>query len=320
MKKNFYWAYMMNISYHFWSDESTPAPGWYLPKQYRETNDVDLQVWDDTIQFLADCKYNLVLLDVGDGIKYESHPEISAPDAWDKDFLKKKLDEIRALGMTPIPKLNFSAGHDTWMKKYRRMISTPEYYRVCADLIKEVCEAFDYPELFHLGFDEENFTDQQGFEMITIRGEDLWFHDLNFLADECAKYSARPWIWSDYIWTHEDAFLKRMSKDILQSNWYYHGFNDNLPDSGPHPFKKWMGAYELLDKHGFDQIPTCSCWNINTNTKETIAHCKHKLSEEHLAGIMVAPWLSTTAENSNDLLRNAHRFYLDRQEIYPESL
>lgn len=320
MDNKFYWAYMMHISFHFWDDESSPARGMYLAPRYKETNDVDLEVWDETIKYLADCKFNLLLLDVGDGIQYESHPEISAPDAWDKDFLKKKLDEIRALGITPIPKLNFSAGHDTWMKKYRRMISTPEYYRVCADLIKEVSEAFDYPELFHLGFDEEDMENQQGFEMITIRGEDLWFHDLNFLAGECSRYGARPWIWSDYIWEHQDAFLKRMSKDILQSNWYYQEFQDNFPENSPWPFKKWMDAYELLDKHGFDQIPTGSDWVNNVNMRQTIGYCKDKLSKEHLKGVMTAPWLSTTRINSFDLLRNAQRFHYGRQEHYPETL
>ena len=319
MDKKFYWGYMLSISEHMWADETTKPGGWYLPTPYKETNDTDITVWDNTVKFVAEHKYNLLLLDVGDGIKYESHPEISAPDAWDKDFLKKKLDEIRAYGMIPVPKLNFSAGHDTWLKKYRRMISTPEYYKVCADLIKEVCEAFDYPELFHLGFDEEDFTNQQSFEMIIIRGDDLWFHDLDFLAKECMKYGARPWIWSDYVWEHEEVFLKRMSKDILQSNWYYNPFKDNLPSS-PYNFKRWIDCYELLDKNGFDQIPCCSCWVNNTNVRQTVAYCKDKLSEEYLKGILVAPWLRTLRVNKHDLLRNAERLYLAREEYYPETL
>lgn len=320
MDKKFYWGYMINISYHMWGDESTVSTGWYLPKNsYKETNDVDVEVWDETVKYLADHKFNLLLIDVGDGIKYESHPEISAPDAWDKDFLKKKLDEIRACGITPVPKLNFSTGHDTWLKKYRRMISTPEYYKVCADLIKEVCEAFGYPELFHIGFDEEEVDNQVGFEMRIERGEALWFHDLNFIAGECAKHGARPWMWSDYIWGHKDSFLKNVSKDILQSNWYYNPFRDDLPSS-PHPLRTWIDAYEVLDKNGFDQIPTCSCWVNNTNIRQTMGYCKDKLSEEHLNGILVAPWLHTIRSNSHDLLRNAQRFYFARKEHYPETL
>jgi hypothetical protein len=130
----------------------------YLDGPVSELNETDVETWDEIMRFIAERKYNMVVIDCGDGIKYDSHPEISAPDAWDKDFLKKKLAEIRALGMEPIPKLNFSCCHHTWLKEYRRMVSTPVYYNVCADLIREVCDLFDGPEFFHLGLEEEEYA------------------------------------------------------------------------------------------------------------------------------------------------------------------
>ena len=152
MANKFMWTFFMYLSNHMWGDDTTPDISWFMPPYYEEKNNTDVDVWDKSMKFLSECQYNTVIIDIGDGLKLESHPEIAAPDAWDKDFLKKKLDEIRALGITPIPKLNFSAGHDTWMKKYRRMVATPEYYAFCSDVIKEVCEVFDSPEYFHIGF------------------------------------------------------------------------------------------------------------------------------------------------------------------------
>ena len=149
------WSYLLHLSTHMWDDEHSASRGYYLPSQYTPENNVDLATWDETVRALGERKYNMVIIDLGDAVKYESHPEISAPDAWDKDFLKKKLDEMRALGIEPIPKLNFSACHHTWLKEYTRMVSSPIYYKVCADLIGEVCELFGNPRLFHLGFDEE---------------------------------------------------------------------------------------------------------------------------------------------------------------------
>ena len=35
------------------------------------------------------------------------------------------------------------------------MVSTPEYYKVCADVIRDTAEVFGTPRYFHLGFDEE---------------------------------------------------------------------------------------------------------------------------------------------------------------------
>ena len=41
--------------------------------------------------------------------------------------MRKELDRMRALGLEPLPKLNFSTCHDAWLKDYHRMISTPQY-------------------------------------------------------------------------------------------------------------------------------------------------------------------------------------------------
>ena len=179
MKNNLMWPYLIHLSEHMWADALTPSWFKYLEPSYSENNMVDFAVWDDTIKFLAECKYTHVLIDVGDAVKYERRPEISAPNAWAKDFLKKKLDEIRALGMKPIPKLNFSTCHDTWLKKYARMTSTEEYYAATSDCIAEVAELFDSPEYFHLGFDEEIplYQVNNGYEMCVTRGKTLWWHD-----------------------------------------------------------------------------------------------------------------------------------------------
>jgi len=317
VKNDMIWAYMLKLSTHMWDDESTPAPAWYLEPTYTEENKIDLSVWDDTVKFLAERQYNLVLIDVGDGIKYESHPEISAPNAWDKDFLKKKLSEMRALGLEPIPKLNFSACHDTWLKEYRRMLSTPIYYRVCADLIREVCEVFFYPRLFHLGFDEETYDLQKNYECAIIRGAKLWWNDLFYLCAECEKHGARPWVWSDYIWNNQELFLKNMPKSVLQSNWYYGRFRQ-YPESDSR--RVMIDAYELLDKHGYEQIPTGSTWQADPNLYQTVAHGKACLTPSLLKGFLAAPWQYTVKESRFTIMDDAERMFIARQKLYPETL
>lgn len=316
MKKDMIWAYMLFLSDHMWQDEYS-KPLKYMESPYGENIDTDIETWDAIMPFLAERKYNLVLIDVGDGIKYESHPEISAPNAWDKDFLKAKLAEMRALGLEPIPKLNFSTCHDTWLKEYRRMVSTPAYYRVCADLIKEVCEVFDYPRFFHLGCDEEGVELQKNYEMIVVRNADLWWHDFHFLCNECEKHGARPWIWSDYLWKNEELFVKNMPKSVLQSNWFYHQFKDynDVPSR-----KRMIDCYELLDKLGYDQVPTGSTWACTQNLHQTVAHGKACISEEHLLGFMTAAWIRTRKEDFYGLCCDADRLYTARTRIYPETL
>ena len=316
------WSYLIHLSAHMWDDEFSVPEGLYLKNGYRETNGTDLEIWDDTIKFLAECKYTHVLIDVGDALKYERHPEISAPDAWDKDFLKKKLDEIRALGMTPIPKLNFSTCHDTWLKKYRRMISTPEYYEACTDCIREVSEVFGSPEYFHLGFDEE-FPDYQiacQYDTCTVRGEHLWWHDLNLFVKECEKWGSRAWVWSDYYWHHKDIFIKRMSKEILQSNWFYGNIKNYTEEEKKGYFAlNAVDAYSELSELGFDQVPTSSTWESTWNTYQTVC-LGHERITSGLYGFMTAPWKFTCARDKFVLKDDAYRLYLARKEIYPETL
>lgn len=317
MKQPMMWCYLLHLSKHWYTDETSPT-GWYLPG-YTYENATDLETWDKTVAFLAAHGYNTVLIDVGDAVQYESHPEVSAPDAWSKDFLKKKLDEIRALGMEPIPKLNFSTAHDSWLGEYGYMVSSTPYYKVCADLIREVCEIFGWPRLFHLGFDEEREMFQTNFGISIIRGEDLWWHDLEFLCRECEKHGARPWIWSDYIWHHKDVFVKRMSKSILQSNWFYYHFNEAFYKRD-HKFNEIL-SYELLDELGFDQVPTCSSFTMyKFNPYQTVAFVKDRMNPTHIKGIMTAPWIPTQANYLYDLYDDAYRLYYARKTHYPETL
>ena len=317
MSEPMIWSYLIHLSTHMWGDGSEPSNQWYPSRFYSENNNVDLAVWDEVVAWLGERKYNMLIIDLGDAVKYESHPEISAPDAWDKDFLKKKLDEIRALGIEPIPKLNFSCGHHTWLKQYNRMVSTPVYYQVCADLIKEVCELFGYPRLFHLGFDEE-VPYQPGLEKVMIRGEKLWWHDLFYMAAECEKYGARPWVWSDYYWDFPEVFKKNMPKSILQSNWYYYPLMDHPKDSRPY---LRIHTYEYLDELGYDQVPTSSsCHGAPQNNHQTVAYAKDKLTPELLKGFMVAPWYMTTPQTRFALLNDADRLYFAREALYPETL
>ena len=314
------WAFFMYLSNHMWADEYSRPLGQYLPPRYEENNNVDVAIWDETVKFIAERQYNMVVIDVGDGMKYDSRPEISAPDAWDKDFLKKKLDEMRALGLEPIPKLNFSCFHDTWLKKYRRMISTPEYYAACADVIREVCEAFGNPRFIHLGLDEECLRYVGGGEATHIRGKALWWHDAYFYFEEAKKNGARPWVWADPFWYDPDTFAEKMPRDVLISNFYYNIIKFKFPEESIG--KTMVESYEKLDKLGFMQIPCCSScegWGAQ-NTFQTMSLAKDKMTDELVLGFMMVPWRRTEPVYEFEIKNNAHQLYDARCQVYPETL
>lgn len=322
MANELIWSYLIHLSNHMWDDPLSGPRGAYRKPSYEENNNTDLAVWDEVIKNLGIFRFNTVVIDLGDAVQYESHPEIAAPDAWSRDFLRKKLDEIRALGIEPIPKLNFSACHDYWMKDYHRMVSTPVYYAFCRDIIKEVCELFDSPRLFHLGMDEETYRYQRYCDVAIIRNRPLWVHDLSFFAEECRKNNARPMMWGGMAKFYREAFENEVDRDIVMTTGFYGRYVHPWEEPKSEDPEAFYGPdlYRFYNKLGFDQIPCGSTWNYHRNQEQLLGFGKNELDPAHLLGYMTASWLHTKPRERYGLLHDAEKFYYARKEWYPETL
>ncbi|MBQ3049862.1 MAG: hypothetical protein IJC94_07905 [Oscillospiraceae bacterium] len=315
MKTPEIWSYLIHLGGNMWYDEGADLPflGEEGFSEYRDYLLCDEAVWDEVIKFLPTQGINTVIVDLAEGVRYDSHPELAIKGSWSKEKLLKKLDDIRALGMTPIPKINFSACHDAWLQDYSKMLSTEKYLQVAADLIDEVCDMFGNPELFHLGMDEENAPLQEGYNYSVIRGEKQWWSDFYFFMNRVEKNGARAWVWSDYYWDHPDLFKKHMPKEVLQSNWYY----------GRDFFKGKDGKYNTsvqtyidLEEMGYDQVPTASTWGSPSNEVRTVLFCRDNIAPERLKGFMTAPWQFTIPGCKYPLLADAASFAEARRQGY----
>ena len=297
VQNNMIWANLLHLSVNMW-DDTTPLS--YRNSNYKFTtcNETikrgyqpslffDEDVWNTILKDMSAVGMNMVVIDLGDAILYDSHPEIAVKNAWTPEKLKNELAKMRKLGLEPIPKLNFSTTHDIWLGEYSRMVSTKKYYDVCRDLIHEVIDLFDTPRFFHLGMDEETAGYQRNLDYVVIRQNDLWWGDLYFYIGEVEKKGVRSWIWSDYAWNHPDIFFKKMPKSVLQSNWFYGSSLDKEKS-------KEVALYHQLEAHGYDQIPTGSNWSNDTNMEATVDYCKDFIDKSRLLGFMTAPWFSTT--------------------------
>ena len=285
------WGLLLHLGSNLWNDNpDTPegraqAPG----KKFliHDTLYCDDQMWQEATDAMVKGGLNTVVIDLADGVVYPSHPEIAVKNAWTPEKLRKELARLRSIGLEPIPKLNFSATHDAWLKEYSMMVSTAEYYKVCSEIIADTVEMFDKPRLLHLGYDEETNWHQALFRYMVVRRGELWWHDFLWFVKQVESRGVRPWIWSDYIWKHEDEFLKRMPKSVLQSNWYYDcKFSDFKEGSNA---KIYCEAYEKLQKAGFDQVPTGYCHHPD-NFRMTVEHCKKVISPELLKGFLHSTW------------------------------
>lgn len=281
------WANLLHLGYNMWGD----TPRAYTPRTDKLRCEDAL--WVELTEKMAAAGMNMVVIDLGEGVKYESHPELAIEGSWSVEKLRKDLLRLRQLGLEPIPKLNFSTGHDVWLGEYERMVSTKTYYRVCAELIKEVCGIFDKPRFFHLGYDEETAGHQKSYDYCCIRQGELWWHDFLFFVQTVEAQGVRPWIWADYYWRNQESFLQRMPKSVLQSNWYY-GESFDLEKVTPDKVNA-VKAYVDLDKAGFEQVPTGSNWSNNTNFKGTADFCRRHVDPARLKGFLMADWRPTTA-------------------------
>jgi hypothetical protein len=287
----FIWGALLHMGTNMWSDVPVKAWGPLKPEDLHLVCQADHlrfdeAVWQTLTGRMRKVRMNMVVIDLGEAIQYQSHPELAVKGSWPVERFRKELARLRAIGLEPVPKLNFSTTHCTWLKEYRRQISTPAYYRVCADLVREVCMIFDTPRFFHLGYDEETAAHQSQYDYVVVRQGELWWHDFLFFVKEVERHGVRPWIWSDYSWSHPEEFLKRMPKSVLQSNWYY---------GAPFEPRKQVAVqtYLDLDKAGFEQVPTGSNWSNDVNFKGTVAFCRKNLAPQRLKGFLMAPWFFT---------------------------
>ena len=310
-EKNLMWACFAQLGTNMWNEEGNT-----LGREHRSTccaSSVlrfERDTWDDYMRYQKKCGVNTVVIDLGEAMRFDSHPELAVEGSFTKDEMRAEIKRLNEMGFVVIPKLNFSATHDIWLKDYSRMLSTPIYYQVCEDIIKETCEVFK-PKFFHIGMDEENADLQRNFYFCAVRQRDLWWHDLYFLVNCVEKQNVRAWVWSDYMWHHCEEYISKMPKSVLQSNWHYN--NDFGCANEEHSFR--IKCFDLLDKHGFDQVPTGSNWAAKENFLSLTKYCAESLSDEHLYGFMqtvwdriAKPWMPKQYEAADCILQ-AKRWY-----------
>ena len=305
---DFIWSYLAHFGVNSWKDvpletQDPSMPEKWLTRCCADHVRFDEPSWLRLSERLAKAGCNQIIIDIAEILQYPSHPELAVKGSWSVEKMRAEIARLRGMGFEVIPKLNFSACHDTWLKDYHRMVSTKKYYEVCADLIKDVAEIFDRPRLFHLGYDEETANHQRYHLYAVCRQGDLWWHDFLWFVDVTEKTGCRPWIWSDYIWNHKDEFLKRMPKSVLQSNWYYGASFATKDKEGKE--RAYVASYEWLDKAGFEQVPTGSNWSCDSNFGDTVKFCDANCNKSLIKGYMMAPWTRTFAiheQKSNEAI------------------
>ncbi len=283
------WSLLIHLSKNMWSDK--PEQG------YSRVLKFDEDVWNETVKYAAEVGINAIVLDVGDAVVYESHPEISIEGAWTREKVHEEIEKLKKLGIALYPKLNFSTCHDAWLGEYGKMVSTSVYYEVCKDLIHEVIDIFENPEYMHLGMDEE--WDDFGIfgrrrDLECSRFNDLYFHDLNFFCDCAREKGSKPWIWADAYWRYPEKFVEKVPKDVLVSPWDYDYLLSDRIDLDRRPIIH-NSIYELPEA-GYNVVPCGSNHLTVVNMDHLTRYTMDKADHNHVMGFMMASWANTAAD------------------------
>lgn len=304
-------------------------------RQAVTTLDFEDSAWDKIVEKSHEYGINMIVLDIGEGIEWKSHPELAVKNAWSYYRVKKEIQRLRELGIALIPKLNFSATHHLWLGEYRKMLSTKVYYDVCRDLIHEVYDLFEQPEYIHLGMDEEGETTiLQGYTgLLNFRRGELLWHDLKFLCDTVTALGAKPWIWGDLCGENPEEFQKRFAPDsVMLSPWYYFAFKrehfKKISDcrqvdidfyANTFPYNQMNLTYieedpgyvkmrEKLERSanlGYGLVPCFSDWGGTPyNAPDLIEFYQERTQPSDLLGFMVAPWCRTKNEFVDEIVGN----------------
>ena len=301
-------AVLLHMGMNMWGEWRAPDETKVEGKRYtRDEIYFSEDIWKRTIDHAKKRKYNMVVMDLGEFVKYPSHPELAVKGSWSADRMRDEVRRLRGMGLEPIPKLNFSATHDQWLKQYHRMLATEPYYRVCFDVIRDVCEIFETPRFLHIGFDEEQMEWQKKSAIVNCRQNELWWHSLYKFVDVVEKQGVRPWMFSDYGWSHPD-FVKKCPKGVLQCPGYYNEDVQGYVIEKMKPcYQPRLKIFIELGKAGFDIVALPTNWvseklkasgrkDNADNSAEIVKFCRANVAPERLKGYLMASWMDCKNE------------------------
>ena len=311
----FRWAMLVHFMTNWAYEEGNTIGGnnpdkvWVSPASPKMR--FDYKIYREYLLDMKRCGVNTIIIDVGDALKYKSHPEIAVEDAFTYEEMEKELDYMASLGFEVIPKLNFSTTHDVWMKEYSRMVSTPKYYEVVRDLIDEVIELFK-PKFFHIGMDEETYENQAKYDYAVVRQNHLWWHDLYFYVDAIEKHGVRAMMWSDYARHRPEEFIEKCPKSVVQNVWYYFTeYGEGIEEK----YRIRIMPFDVFEKAGFDQMPTGSIEYKDDCLPKLVDYCTDRISPEHLLGFMQTTWDPMMSKWQN-LLDRGNEAVKSAREVY----
>ncbi|MBQ8893710.1 MAG: hypothetical protein IJ043_04800 [Clostridia bacterium] len=312
-------AVLLHLGSNMWRKKGYQSPAKKDVEDfiYRDEMFCQKEVWTRITSLLPKMGFNTLVIDLGEGVRLDSHPELAVPGSWSKQEMQEELARLRRLGLNPIPKFNFSPGHSAWMGDWAYRIGTPEFDGFCKDLIEETIDLFDTPDFFHIGLEEEDYHSQKNNYIAVVRCPEKKTRDTKYLFDIIMNRGVRPAIWMD-LQTLEnfggpENIRDNMPQEVLFFTWNYDIHRDMPTLEQADDYIRLIHQLAALD---YDVVPTTSTWCWHLNTKEVMTACKKFVPAERIAGFMTASWMLTRENKFFQLLNDAYTFHTAYRDVF----
>jgi len=242
---------------------------------------------------------NTIVVDIADGVIYESHPELQRHYSVPIGQLARFAGAAHDHGIDFVPKLNFAKSgrnlHDMWMKPHwsqRNFLrGRNEYWRVAGELIDELVSVCSPQHYFHIGMDEDH-----------LRSVNQFVDAIQILTDKISAHNLRPVMWNDTCYENRNVIAQvhadkcraaepRIPKSVIQVLWDY--------DLVHH------GIIERLAREEFD------VWVAPGRDSGMIQQWKDLLSSEggpHGQGLLMSNWRKCNEENEPETINMINTF------------
>jgi hypothetical protein len=258
-------------------------PEWYARKSREQP--FDLHVALDIIDAMAEADMNMLVIDVDDGVKFRSHPELRRRYSVPMGTLKRLVERARKAGLEIVPKLNFAQStsqyHDEWLRPHNRRFDSDEYWRIAFELIDELVAECGPKRFFHIGMGEDMDRSHRQFAAAVCT-----------LAQGVEARGLRAVMWKDNpvtcpgIWEaageKSRAAEKTMPRSVVQVPW---GYGDSKPD-----------LVRRMRRQGFE------VWGATGDKTELVRQWRDALLRYGGTGILLTAWRPCRPGNRKSFL------------------
>jgi hypothetical protein len=264
-------------------------PRWYQRKRREKPFDLELSL--EIVEALAREKFNVLVIDCADGVKYKSHPELARHYSAPRKHLETLASAARERGLEVVPKLNFSRSsihhHNDWLlgpgEPWHRHFDDAAYWKKAFEVIDELIAVCQPSRFFHVGMDEDH-----------DRSYRQYIEAIRTLRAGLRKRKLRTLIWNDTGIEYASGLIHAekslaaepaIPRDIVQVLWRYHG----LPGA----------AIRRLRKQGFELwgAPGASDPAQVTAFRDAVLRAGGK-------GLLMTRWTPCRPSNRGTLLRS----------------